>query len=147
MIYYQRTPLSGLVALQWSFIIGVGWIPKIQDFFRLNKIVFQTSITVHYDMKNILHLCFCPVLRNKFLFSSRNHYTNHYIRDIRRCTMQGIEISITWFKALAWLQNINKISSGSIRKVFKIHHMMYKRHKQWKIKWVLYYKMQFLPLF
>ena len=39
--------------------------------------------------------------------------------------MQGIEISITWFKALAWLQNINKISSGSIRKVFKIHHMMY----------------------
>ena len=94
--------------------------------------------------KIFLYLCFCPVLSYKFLFSSKNHYTNHYIRDIRRCTMQGIEISITWFKALAWLQNINKISSGSIGKVFKIYHMMYKRHKQWKIKWVL---LQFILLY
>ena len=133
---------------KYMYIIVLGWIPKIQDFFQAKQNCFPNkhkSLLLWYE--KYFYMCFCPVLSYKVLFSSRNHYTNHYIRDIRRCTMQGIEISITWFKALAWLQNINKISSGSIRKVFKIYHMMYKRHKQWKIKWVLYYKMQFLPCF
>ena len=127
----------GCIAMKFHYRGGIGWVgyQKFKIFFRLNKIVFQTSIRVHWDIKNIfIFMFFAQFSEINSCFSSRNHYTNHYIRDIRRCTMQGIEISITWFKALAWLQNINKISSGSIRKVFKIYHMMYKRHKQWKIK-------------